>query len=103
MSGRNIGLNRLTLFLIVLSFMLSSCALTAGQKTTPTVEWTSTASVTPPPAAPRVITICLGEEPNTLFPFANPNDAAQSVLAALPQPDGSMLSMPLIFLLLLNS
>jgi len=32
---------------------------------------------------PGGLTICLGEEPNTLYPFASPNDAALSVLAAI--------------------
>jgi peptide/nickel transport system substrate-binding protein len=38
-------------------------------------------SATPTP--PRALTICLGEEPNTLFPYASPNAAALSVLAAI--------------------
>jgi len=54
----------------------------------------STAQVTPvptgtlpplitPTAAPRALTVCLGEEPNTLYPFGGPNAAARSVLAAV--------------------
>lgn len=33
--------------------------------------------------APQNLTICLGQEPNTLYPYGNPNSAARSVLAAL--------------------
>lgn len=31
----------------------------------------------------RMLTVCLGEEPNTLYPFGGPNAAARSVLAAI--------------------
>ena len=45
-------------------------------------------SITPRPSftstpSPRTLTICLGQEPNTLYPFGNLNAAAQSVLAAI--------------------
>jgi peptide/nickel transport system substrate-binding protein len=33
--------------------------------------------------APRSLTICLGQEPNTLYPFGAPNAAARSVLTAV--------------------
>jgi peptide/nickel transport system substrate-binding protein len=36
-----------------------------------------------PTPAPRVLTICLGEEPNTLYPYGNLNSAARSVLSAI--------------------
>lgn len=32
---------------------------------------------------PRTLTVCLGEEPNTLYPFGGPNAAARSVLASV--------------------
>jgi peptide/nickel transport system substrate-binding protein len=46
---------------------------------TPTV---TTPLITPTPA-PRSLTVCLGEEPNTLYPYGNLNSAARSVLSAL--------------------
>jgi peptide/nickel transport system substrate-binding protein len=46
---------------------------------TPTV---TTPLVTSTPA-PRSLTVCLGEEPNTLYPYGNLNSAARSVLSAL--------------------
>src|SRR5574341_1216513 len=63
--------------------LLAGCALPFGRAATPTPEAPATAVLTPTPEAPRALTICLGEEPNTLFPFAAPNDAARSVLAAI--------------------
>ncbi|MBE0672036.1 MAG: peptide ABC transporter substrate-binding protein [Anaerolineales bacterium] len=52
-------------------------------------EATSTPSVTPFPTstpvlnAPTSLTVCLGQEPNTLYPYGGPNAAARSVLAAI--------------------
>ena len=46
---------------------------------TPTV----TTPVFTPTPAPRSLTVCLGEEPNTLYPYGNLNSAARSVLSAL--------------------
>ena len=34
-------------------------------------------------AVPSVLTICLGQEPNTLYPYGGPNAAARSVLASI--------------------
>jgi peptide/nickel transport system substrate-binding protein len=42
-----------------------------------------TPASTPTSLPPRTLTVCLGEEPNTLYPFASPNAAARSVLAAI--------------------
>ena len=33
--------------------------------------------------APKVLIVCLGQEPNTLYPYGGPNAAARSVLAAI--------------------
>ncbi|MBL8101418.1 MAG: peptide ABC transporter substrate-binding protein [Anaerolineales bacterium] len=52
-------------------------------------EATSTPSVTPFPTNtpvlndPAALTVCLGQEPNTLYPYDGPNAAARSVLAAI--------------------
>ncbi len=83
MSGKNNGLHRTALILTFLTFVLSSCALPAGEKTVPTAEASPTLPAPPTAAPARVLTVCLGEEPNTLYPFASPNDAALSVLAAI--------------------
>lgn len=41
-----------------------------------------TATVSPTPST-RSLTVCLGEEPNTLYPYGNLNSAARSVLSAV--------------------
>ncbi len=74
---RSIPIAILTLLLV------AGCILPFGATSTPTPEAASTQVVTPTAAAAKTLTICLGEEPNTLFPYANPNDAALSVLAAI--------------------
>ena len=59
-----------------------SLLVACGQKTlppTPTPEPTLTAT----PAPPRQLTVCLGQEPASLFPLDNPSSAARSVLAAV--------------------
>ena len=43
---------------------------------------TPTPLVTPTPV-PRILNICLGDEPNTLYPYGSPNSAARSVLSAV--------------------
>src|SRR5512135_1141113 len=87
MSGSHGARRRATRFLTTLIFILSACTLPFGTKPGPTPVPPSPQPVadtpTPKPAVPRVLTICLGAEPNTLYPFDNPNDAALSVLAAL--------------------
>jgi len=38
---------------------------------------------TPTPTPPRTLTVCLGEEPASLYPFGNLSSAARSILAAI--------------------
>jgi peptide/nickel transport system substrate-binding protein len=71
--------------LIVLFFFLviTACGFASSQ-----IKGTSTPSEVPvdlPTAVPqlRELTVCLGFEPNTLYPFGGPNAAARSVLAAI--------------------
>jgi peptide/nickel transport system substrate-binding protein len=73
--------------LLTLALTLPACA---PQVTVPPVvqEGTATITVTPPvtlTATPslRPLNICLGEEPNTLYPYGNLNPSARSVLAAV--------------------
>ncbi len=67
---------------LILALTVLACGpqLTA----TPFVAGTGTppSPFTPTPAA-RSLTICLGEEPTTLYPYGNLNSAARSVLAAI--------------------
>ena len=70
---------------LVFSLVFVLSLMTAcGQGTTPTVpsitlEPTSTATTIPP----RRLTICLGQEPTSLYPVNNTSSGAQSVLAAI--------------------
>jgi peptide/nickel transport system substrate-binding protein len=69
--------------LITSLLLLNACGLPFGRpETTPTG---SAPTPLPPTAAraQRTLTVCLGEEPNTLYPFGGPNAAARSVLAAV--------------------
>jgi peptide/nickel transport system substrate-binding protein len=71
------------IFLCTLIFGLS-LLVACGQKTpsptpTPTPEPTLTAT----PLPPRQLTVCLGQEPASLYPLDNPSSAARSVLAAV--------------------
>ena len=69
---------------LILTFALAAC----GTAPTLPVEATPTPpgplEITPTvPVESRTLTICLGEEPNTLYPYAGPNAAARSVLSAI--------------------
>ncbi len=76
--------NHLFVLCLIAVLILTAC----GSDSTPTP------SVTQPPAetstplpsptpAPRILNVCLGGEPNTLYPYGSPNSPARSVMAAL--------------------
>ena len=74
----------LTLFLLI--FSLSACQFLLGAEPgapTSTPELPPTPAPTTTPAAPRTLTVCLGAEPNTLYPLGELNAAARSVLEAV--------------------
>ena len=68
--------------LVLLALILPACAptpvVTPFVANTPTV----TTLATPTPVV-RSLKVCLGEEPNTLYPYGNLNSAARSVLSAI--------------------
>ena len=69
--------------LVIFSLALSACSYfngPIGPTQTPALTPTPVATSTP---APRSLTVCLGEEPNTLYPYGGTNAAARSVLAAV--------------------
>lgn len=73
-----------TSFFIIL--FVTACGLPLSTAVQP--QGTAVPSEIPIPlptatAAPKVLTVCLGQEPNTLYPFGGPNTAARSVLAAI--------------------
>jgi peptide/nickel transport system substrate-binding protein len=70
--------------LFILALTLPACA--PQVTVTPFVADTPTPTSIPlgtPTLARRSLTICLGEEPNTLYPYGNLNSAARSVLSAI--------------------
>ena len=72
-----------TIPLILMLFIVTACSITQSQTETPPATVTLIPDV--PTATPifRTLTVCLGQEPNTLYPFGGPNAAARSVLAAV--------------------
>lgn len=67
-------------------FLLSSCQfpLGAGKEVpTSTPEPPPVPTLTPTPLPPRTLTICLGAEPNTLYPLGGPDTAARTVLETI--------------------
>src|SRR5262245_61167714 len=70
--------------LFILSLMLPACAhqVTVTPFVVNTPALNPSLSVTPTPAT-RSLTVCLGEEPNTLYPYGSLNSAARSVLSAI--------------------
>ena len=77
------GLRRALLAAVPSIALLTGCALPLSKAETPEPVALSTPDTTPTVAPARTLTVCLGEEPNTLFPFASHNAAARSVLAAI--------------------
>ncbi|HEX2991188.1 MAG TPA: hypothetical protein VHO49_10950, partial [Anaerolineales bacterium] len=74
----------LALFLI-LAFSLPACAPQVTSVPPVLIDETATPAtpaLTPTPVV-RSLTICLGEEPNTLYPFGSLNASARSVLSAI--------------------
>src|SRR5688572_27502879 len=69
--------------LFVCSLILAACRFLSSDP-----QATEVATEIPPvfPTAtpsPRILNVCLGQEPNTLYPFGGPNAAARSVLASI--------------------
>jgi peptide/nickel transport system substrate-binding protein len=70
------------LSLLILVLILPACAPQVTVTPFITETRTPTPLVSPTPA-PRSLTVCLGEEPNTLYPYGDLNSAARSVLSAI--------------------
>lgn len=81
-----------TIFLTLsFGFLLSACLPVGKADATTTAspvepEPASVPTATATPAEKRALTICLGYEPNTLYPYASPNPAAKSILSAIYEP-----------------
>jgi peptide/nickel transport system substrate-binding protein len=73
----------------LLTVILAACSGPIGVST-PTATTTTKATATLPgatptstPVPPRTLTVCLGGEPSSLYPFGNTSSAARSILAAI--------------------
>ncbi len=81
------SVNRSLSAIFLLAFILSACQFPMGaddvETPTPIVIPPPAATSTATPAPSRTLTICLGEEPDTLYPLGGPNAAARSVLQAI--------------------
>ncbi len=89
------GCHRLTWLVLLLMGLVTGCAdpitpdptatmdptSTATPSSTPTPVPTSTPTATPLP--PKELTVCQGEEPNTLFIYGGPSRASRNVLNAI--------------------
>ena len=76
-------LTTLMSFVFILSITITACQFPFSQ---PEVTATPSETQIPIPAAiaaPSTLTVCLGQEPNTLYPFGELNAAARSVLASI--------------------
>lgn len=72
-------------FLLLVALVLSACA-PQGTGTSVIPQSPTETSLPPLPTPtpdPRSLTVCLGEEPNTLYPYGSPNSAARSVMSAI--------------------
>lgn len=77
---------RSLLTFVLFVFILSACQFPMGtdlETPTPTVVLPPTPVPTATPVPSRTLVVCLGQEPNTLYPLGEPNTAAQSVLEAI--------------------
>ncbi len=84
---------RISLGFLICALFLSACNLPFNENVTETPAPTGTADVattlkavptsTTAPAQLRSLTVCLGQEPNSLYPFDNLNSASRSVLSAI--------------------
>ncbi|MFN2121193.1 MAG: ABC transporter substrate-binding protein [Anaerolineales bacterium] len=74
---------RITILLISLLLMGAAGCAPASSTPAPTGTPPPTSVPTPTATPPKRLTVCLGQEPNTLFPYGQPNQAALSVLEAI--------------------
>ncbi len=69
--------------LFTFSVILTACRFLSSEPQATEVATEILPSLPTATPAPRSLTVCLGQEPNTLYPFGGPNAAARSVLASV--------------------
>jgi peptide/nickel transport system substrate-binding protein len=98
-SGWQIFMKKILLSLALI-FILTGCLGSRTETNLPAETPTPFVTDTPQPLPQTSITVCLGAEPNTLYPFGEVNTAARSVLAAIYDGPMDMISyeyQPVIF------
>ncbi len=75
--------NHIFTLLLIIAIVLGGCFPSQFTAEVSTPPPTPLPSRTPPPPEPISMTVCLGQEPNSLYPFGELNAAARSVLAAI--------------------
>ncbi|MEP6896314.1 MAG: ABC transporter substrate-binding protein, partial [Chloroflexota bacterium] len=77
---------RYLILLLIVALIIPACAPALRATQIPVVSETQTPvplpSVSPTPVS-RSLKVCLGGEPNTLYPYGSPNAAARSVMSAI--------------------
>jgi peptide/nickel transport system substrate-binding protein len=68
---------------LILSLTVPACRFLSSETQATAAPTPTVLSLPTPTPGPRTLTVCLGQEPNTLYPFGGPNAAANSVLAAV--------------------
>ncbi len=76
-------MRRASLFGLIALLIFSACGFLSSQPEPTAISTEIPASLPTATPAPRALTVCLGQEPNTLYPFGGPNAAARSVLASV--------------------
>jgi len=71
-----------TIFFVFLVLALAACGAEAQPSATP-VPATPTPSPAPTSPPPQALTICIGEEPSSLYPYGSLTSAGREVLAAI--------------------
>ncbi|TES91716.1 MAG: hypothetical protein E3J88_02055 [Anaerolineales bacterium] len=72
------------IFILIIFTLMAACNVTGPTQSTKATGSTPTPGPTPTPKPiPNPLVVCLGEEPNTLYPYGKPNKAARQVLQAI--------------------
>jgi len=76
--------NVIPFLLVIVLIVIPACLSAPAQTETPApTESFIEITETPPPSLGPSLTVCLGQEPNSLYPFGDLNDAARNVLSAI--------------------